>query len=56
MLQTIKDELQVPIVTDVHTEEQIEPVAKVADIIQIPAFLLPSDRPSLRSSSERCCG
>lgn len=39
MLLTIKDELQVPIVTDVHTEEQIEPVAKVADIIQIPAFL-----------------
>lgn len=39
MLQTIKDELQVPIVTDVHTEEQIELVAKVADIIQIPAFL-----------------
>ena len=39
MLQTIKDELQVPIVKDVHTEEQIEPVAKVADIIQIPAFL-----------------
>ena len=39
MLQTIKDELQVPIVTDVHTEEQIEPVAKVVDIIQIPAFL-----------------
>lgn len=39
MLQTIKDELHVPIVTDVHTEEQIEPVAKVADIIQIPAFL-----------------
>lgn len=39
MLQTIKDELQVPIVTDVHTEEQIGPVAKVADIIQIPAFL-----------------
>lgn len=39
MLQTIKNELQVPIVTDVHTEEQIEPVAKVADIIQIPAFL-----------------
>ncbi len=39
MLKTIKDELQVPIVTDVHTEEQIAPVAKVADIIQIPAFL-----------------
>ncbi|MDD3114381.1 MAG: 3-deoxy-8-phosphooctulonate synthase [Anaerovibrio sp.] len=39
MLQAIKDELQVPIVTDVHTEEQIKPVSKVADIIQIPAFL-----------------
>lgn len=39
MLQAIKDELQVPIVTDVHTEEQIVPVSKVADIIQIPAFL-----------------
>lgn len=39
MLQTIKDELQVPIVTDVHTEEQIKPVSKVADVIQIPAFL-----------------
>lgn len=39
MLRTIKDELQVPIVTDVHTEEQIGPVSKVADVIQIPAFL-----------------
>ena len=39
ILQTIKDELQVPIVTDVHTEEQVKPVAQVADIIQIPAFL-----------------
>ena len=39
MLKAIKDELHVPIVTDVHTEEQIVPVAKVADIVQIPAFL-----------------
>ncbi len=39
MLKIIKDELQVPIVTDVHTEEQIKPVSRVADIIQIPAFL-----------------
>ena len=39
MLKTIKDELHVPIVTDVHTEEQIKPVSRVADIIQIPAFL-----------------
>lgn len=39
MLQAIKDELHVPIVTDVHKEEQIVPAAKVADILQIPAFL-----------------
>ena len=39
MLQTIKDELQVPIITDVHKEEQVLPAAKVADVIQIPAFL-----------------
>ena len=39
MLQKIKDELQVPIVTDIHTEAQAEPVAKVADVLQIPAFL-----------------
>jgi len=39
MLQRIKDELQVPIVTDIHTEAQAEPVAEVADVLQIPAFL-----------------
>ncbi len=39
MLQTIKDELQVPVVTDIHETYQAEPVAKVADVIQIPAFL-----------------
>ncbi|MBQ1914187.1 MAG: 3-deoxy-8-phosphooctulonate synthase [Selenomonadaceae bacterium] len=35
----IKAELQVPIVTDIHETYQAEPVAKVADILQIPAFL-----------------
>ena len=39
MLQTIKDELGVPIITDIHTEAQAAPAAKVADILQIPAFL-----------------
>lgn len=38
-LQSIKDELQVPIVTDIHTEDQILPASKVVDIMQIPAFL-----------------
>ena len=39
MLQEIKETLDVPIVTDIHETTQAEPVAKVADILQIPAFL-----------------
>ncbi len=39
ILQRVKDEVGVPIITDVHTPEQAEYVAKVADILQTPAFL-----------------
>ena len=39
MLQEIKETLDVPIVTDIHETTQAEPVSKVADILQIPAFL-----------------
>lgn len=39
ILEKIKNELDVPILSDVHTEEQIEPAAQVLDILQIPAFL-----------------
>ena len=39
ILQQIKDELGVPIVTDIHETYQAEPASKVADILQIPAFL-----------------
>lgn len=38
ILKTIKEELQVPIVSDIHSVEQIEPAAEVLDILQIPAF------------------
>ena len=38
-LQTVKDQVGVPILTDVHTEVQCAVVAEVADILQIPAFL-----------------
>ena len=38
-LQSIKDELNVPVVTDIHNETQVEPVSKVVDVLQIPAFL-----------------
>lgn len=39
MLAKIKSDLSVPICTDLHEPEQAEPVADVADIVQIPAFL-----------------
>jgi len=39
ILQRVKDEIGVPIITDIHTPEQAVAVAKVADILQTPAFL-----------------
>ena len=38
-LARIKEETGLPIVTDIHLPEQAAPVAEVADILQIPAFL-----------------
>ena len=39
ILSKVKKELNVPIVTDIHEAWQAEPTSKVADILQIPAFL-----------------
>jgi len=39
MLEKVKSEFDVPIVTDIHEPSQAEPVSKVSDVIQIPAFL-----------------
>jgi len=39
ILQRVKTELNLPIVTDVHETWQCAEVAKVADMLQIPAFL-----------------
>ena len=39
ILAKIKNELGVPIVTDIHESYQAEKVAEVADVLQIPAFL-----------------
>ena len=38
-LSKIKSEFDLPIVTDVHLPQDMEKVAEVADVIQIPAFL-----------------
>ncbi len=39
ILQRVKDELDVPLVTDIHLPEQAAIAAEVVDILQIPAFL-----------------
>ena len=40
VLASVKAKLGVPIVTDLHEPHQAEPVAEVADILQLPAFLV----------------
>ena len=39
IFQEIKEKVKCPVLTDVHYLEQCQPVAKVVDVLQIPAFL-----------------
>jgi 2-dehydro-3-deoxyphosphooctonate aldolase (KDO 8-P synthase) len=39
ILAKIKRELQLPVLTDIHSEDQIATVADVVDVLQTPAFL-----------------
>lgn len=39
ILKNIKDKLNLPILSDVHKEDEIKDAAKILDVIQIPAFL-----------------
>src|SRR5204862_3369845 len=39
ILAKVKKTLGVPVLTDVHTQEDIAAVAKVVDVLQTPAFL-----------------
>jgi 2-dehydro-3-deoxyphosphooctonate aldolase (KDO 8-P synthase) len=39
ILEKIKSELKLPILTDIHEASQAKPAAEVCDILQIPAFL-----------------
>ena len=39
ILQKVKDEIGVPLVTDIHLPEQAAIAAEVVDVLQIPAFL-----------------
>jgi 2-dehydro-3-deoxyphosphooctonate aldolase (KDO 8-P synthase) len=39
ILGDVKRQVGVPVLTDVHTEAEVEPVAAVVDVLQTPAFL-----------------
>ena len=39
VLAEVKEQVGVPVLTDIHEISQVEPVSRVADILQIPAFL-----------------
>jgi 2-dehydro-3-deoxyphosphooctonate aldolase (KDO 8-P synthase) len=39
VLQRVREEIDVPVLTDVHDVSQVEQVAEVVDVLQIPAFL-----------------
>lgn len=39
ILEKVKAQIGVPVLTDVHSEDEIEPVAAVVDVLQTPAFL-----------------
>ncbi|NVK87024.1 MAG: 3-deoxy-8-phosphooctulonate synthase [Gammaproteobacteria bacterium] len=40
ILQSVKDQLQVPVLTDVHEDTPVNEVASVVDVMQTPAFLV----------------
>jgi 2-dehydro-3-deoxyphosphooctonate aldolase (KDO 8-P synthase) len=39
ILDEVRRQLNIPVLTDVHDESQIKPVASVVDVLQTPAFL-----------------
>ena len=39
VLKKVKQELSIPVLSDVHAEDEIDPASQVLDVLQIPAFL-----------------
>jgi 2-dehydro-3-deoxyphosphooctonate aldolase (KDO 8-P synthase) len=39
ILEEVKRQVRVPVLTDVHDEDEVKPVAAVVDVLQTPAFL-----------------
>lgn len=53
ILSEVKRQIGVPVLTDIHDAEQIEPVAAVVDVLQTPAFLC---RQTDFIKAVACCG
>lgn len=53
ILAEVRRQLGVPVLTDIHDVEQIEPVASVVDVLQTPAFLC---RQTDFIKAVACCG
>lgn len=56
ILKSIKKELDVPVLSDVHDVTQLEKAAEVLDMLQIPRISLPPDRFGLRGGDDRKTG
>ncbi len=39
ILAEVREQIEIPVLTDVHSVQEVEDVAKVADVLQTPAFL-----------------
>lgn len=44
ILAKVKQQIGVPVVTDVHTEAEVPEVASVVDVLQTPAFFVSANR------------
>ena len=53
-LETIKQQLNVPVLSDVHTEEEIAPASQVLDVLQIPAFLCRQTNMIIKAAKTGC--
>lgn len=51
ILERIKNEIGVPVLSDVHCREEVDAAALVCDVIQIPAFLVRQTRLVVKASS-----
>ena len=39
ILEKVKAQFEIPVLTDIHTTDQVKPVSEIVDVLQTPAFL-----------------